>query len=480
MAGRFAMRAGMLALLWTTLCGVPLQAADEFPYTAYVNGDDVYVRSGPGQNYYPTSKMQLGQEVEVYRHDPGGWYAVRPPEGSFCWVAARYLKLGRDNIAVITGDRVVARVGSEFSDIRDVIQVRLDRGEEVEVLETKNLDIAEGGEKWAKVAPVAGEFRWVLGKFLDRMPPEPTLLAQPGRRNRLVDDKTMAQFRASGRSDVGASLEDDQSDRGIEQDEHTSVASNSPFRPVRRVSAEQPVDGEPTGEEVTAERSASYDEPQPEEPAKLERLPLADVTSRPSIEGNTVNEDAFQAELDAIELEVSRMVVEEPTVWSFTELKTRAEITLARAQTALERGRARLVLGKIERFEQIRDRYQTVAVAQADTDRLNGMTANDGAASSAMPRDTSTRFDGSGRLIAVVSPRIGAPQFALTDETGNVRTYVTAAPGVGLRPYLGRQVGISGTRGYIPEYKARHLTAKRVLLLEQPRGMVTPAQSLIR
>ena len=38
----------------------------------------------------------------------------------------RYLKLGRDKIALVTGDRVVARVGSSSSDIRDVIQVRLD------------------------------------------------------------------------------------------------------------------------------------------------------------------------------------------------------------------------------------------------------------------------------------------------------------------------------------------------------------------
>ncbi len=175
---------------WRPICCFLLAAAaaqlaaaeEQFPYTAYVNGDDVYLRSGPGQNYYPTSKLKLGEAVEVYRHDPGGWYAIRPPEGSFSWVATRYLKLGRDKIAVVNGDRVVARVGSSFSDIRDVIQVRLERGEEVEVLETKTLDAAQGGEKWAKVAPVAGEFRWVLGKFLDRTPPEPKLLSEkPGR-----------------------------------------------------------------------------------------------------------------------------------------------------------------------------------------------------------------------------------------------------------------------------------------------------------
>ena len=47
-------------------------AAAIFPYKALVAADDVYVRSGPGENYYPTDKLKGGDPVEVYRHDPGG------------------------------------------------------------------------------------------------------------------------------------------------------------------------------------------------------------------------------------------------------------------------------------------------------------------------------------------------------------------------------------------------------------------------
>src|SRR5688500_15204735 len=189
--GRSSMRARqpIYCFLLAAAAALPVLAEEQFPYTAYINSDDVYVRSGPGQNYYPTSKCKLGEAVEVYRHDPGGWYAIRPPEGSFSWVATRYLRLGRDKIATVNGDRVVARVGSSFSDIRDVIQVRLERGEEVEVLETKTLDAAQGGEKWAKVAPVSGEFRWVLGKFLDRTPPEPKLLSEKPARDVAAEEQ---------------------------------------------------------------------------------------------------------------------------------------------------------------------------------------------------------------------------------------------------------------------------------------------------
>ena len=107
------------------------------PYKAYISADAVYVRSGPGKNYYPSDKLKTGDQVEVYRHDPGGWYAIRPTEGSFTWVSSRYVEVGKDGLGEVTGDRVAARVGSRFSDVRDVIQVRLNRGEAVQVLGQK-------------------------------------------------------------------------------------------------------------------------------------------------------------------------------------------------------------------------------------------------------------------------------------------------------------------------------------------------------
>ena len=161
--------------------------AEGFPYTAYVTSDDVYVRSGPGKNYYPTSKLQRGNAVEIYRHDPGGWYAIRPPESSFSWISGRYLEPAEDGIAVVIGDRVMARVGSTLSDIRDVIQVRLYRDEEVEVLEAKRFGNGPGAQTWYKISPPSGEFRWVFGKFIDRDPPAAPDRSER-RRNLLISD----------------------------------------------------------------------------------------------------------------------------------------------------------------------------------------------------------------------------------------------------------------------------------------------------
>jgi hypothetical protein len=61
-----------------------------------------------------------------------------------------------------------------------------------------------------------------------------------------------------------------------------------------------------------------------------------------------------------------------------------------------------------------------------------------------------------------VSKRPGAPQFALVDDRGQVISFVTPTPDVNLQPYLGHRIGVTGSRGYIPEFQRAHVTAGRV------------------
>ena len=148
-----------------TSCSHPQPVGSKtFPYKTSVAADDVYVRSGPGQNYYPTDKLKRGQEVEVYRHDPGGWCAIRPVDGSFTWVSGRFLKPTEDNLAVVTEDGVSARVGSRFSDIREVVQVRLQKGEVVEILERAAARQPAGAQGVVQDCPALGRVPLGVGQ----------------------------------------------------------------------------------------------------------------------------------------------------------------------------------------------------------------------------------------------------------------------------------------------------------------------------
>ena len=72
--------------------------------------------------------------------------------------------------------------------MRDVIQVRLDRGEKVEILEAKRFNTGPGAQTWYKISPPAGEFRWISGKYVEqrlaaaprRSPARATIYCWPG------------------------------------------------------------------------------------------------------------------------------------------------------------------------------------------------------------------------------------------------------------------------------------------------------------
>jgi SH3-like domain-containing protein len=380
----------------------PASGEQTFPYTSIVATDDVYVRSGPGQNYYPTDKLKRGQEVEVYRHDPGGWCAIRPVDGSFAWVLGRYLKPTDDGLAVVTDDGVSARVGSRFSDIREVVQVRLQKGEMVEILDPPPHGAGWGENAWFKIAPPSGEFRWVSAKYLD------------------------ADYPRDG---------------------------------VRKTSSA----GRETAKDSESAATAGSDSTETAGESLLSR----------STGPRSLTAEEYRAELERIELELSVMVIEEPAAWSFDALHQRTNVLLDESQTAVERGRARLLANKIARFEDIKQRQEAVLAMRQETDRGSRLWAGlrpkdaDGERPVAKPQGDG-RFDGVGQLTQVVSPKLGAPRYALTDESGGVQCYVTPAPGLNLHNFVGRQVGVTGARGYMPEQRASHIMARHVTPLEGP------------
>jgi hypothetical protein len=335
--------------------------------------------------------LARGDAVEVWRHDAGGWCAIRPPEGSFSWISADYVRAIDDRRGVVVGDQVNVRIGSNYSEIRDAIQVQAAEGEELFLIEAR-APAGGNGAWWYKILPPAGEFRWIHESRLVRHPDQ-------------IPTETAAPPAAAGEARLV----------GFEALASTPAAAAAPAGP---------------------------------------------------------------DDLDALDADLSRIVAGEPTTWHFTELERRLETLLARAETPVDRSRARMFAGKMARFDDIRRRYaqfaetrtQTAVVDRQIVEQVERIapTVKDEplreVVNRAGPADIA-RYDGVGRLTPVANADSKGTGFALADENGEIVAVVVPAPGVNLRQYAGLEVGINGIKGYLPEKRMAQLTAKRIDVL---------------
>ena len=192
-------------------------------------------------------------------------------------------------------------------------------------------------------------------------------------------------------------------------------------------------------------------------------------------------------QIDQLDVELSLMVAEDASTWSTSELRTRGEQLLNQAETTLERGRARVLLNRIEEFHSLEKRYQAIALSAAPGDLKSpaegkepGRLAVDDDVES-MRRElrdrlnqpsapnASPNFDGTGYLMPVHARRSDVPPFALVDKTGRIVQYVSPAPGLNLHRYRKLQVGVFGQRGFIPTLETPHVTAQRVIVIDPKR-----------
>jgi len=212
--------------------------------------------------------------------------------------------------------------------------------------------------------------------------------------------------------------------------------------------------------------------------------------------------------VEELEVRLSQAVVQPPKQWELGPLEAAANDLLAETKSPPVRAQLREVLERIARFQEVQQRYNNLAsptlsssVARdpiaadpfASTDAnnsnsstLTGLSSNiraralqdlegqairGGSGSRASARDAIASvnkplYAATGLLKPVISKRAEAPQYALVDERGKVVSFVTPTPDLNLNPYVGRRIGVHGTRGFMPEYRRAHVTAGRVTLIE--------------
>jgi uncharacterized protein YgiM (DUF1202 family) len=145
------------------------------PYMAEITGDDLYVRSGPGTNFYYCSKLNKGDKVKVVGKQ-FSWARIVPPEGSFSWISMQYVNIDPANptIGTVTGDRVRVYAGSDNVEPlhSTTLQGKLDRGDQVKLL-------GEQMDDYYKIVPPSFAYLWISINFTKALPAEPVTAAAP-------------------------------------------------------------------------------------------------------------------------------------------------------------------------------------------------------------------------------------------------------------------------------------------------------------
>src|SRR5438067_5123467 len=88
---------------------------------AEINSDNVYVRSGGSDNYYPTMKLNKNAQVTVVgaKFD---WLKIVPPQGSFSYIAKAFVDKQPDGTGTVNRDDVNVRAGSELNALKTTVQ----------------------------------------------------------------------------------------------------------------------------------------------------------------------------------------------------------------------------------------------------------------------------------------------------------------------------------------------------------------------
>lgn len=480
-----------------------------FPYVAYISAPQTYSRSGPGQQYYPTQQLAQGHAVEVYRHESDGWCAVRPPEGSFCWIPSHEIHRISNTTAEVSVQTTVARVGSTVSPARSAVQVMLRRGEKVQLLPpTPNDD-----PRWARITPPAGEFRWIAANSLLRTPP-----IEGATGVQLANGWTRQRFHNEVRPTSGESTEESAdsfahllqsvpSPQPTYPNPTTATATVVPTPTGTDPDAVQLVAGSPAAIEMANSTSLAppalmnnstplpgSSNPAAQLPAPMPRnstTPRVRFNSSPTVIG------PGSARVQELQLRLSEIVVKPKEEWQFGPLQTEAAAMLEKSDSVSERDHLRNLLDRIAQFQQVQVGQpsemlakiksanasgeftgQTARVLDMVRNDLGGQAADkksdpfDGQTNDNANTDSDTdnpdgpRYDAVGRLKPVVSQQDDAPRYALVDDRGGVISFVTPTPDLNLQPYVGMRIGVNGSRGFMPEYRKAHVTAGRVTPIE--------------
>jgi hypothetical protein len=487
-----------------------------FPYQAIVLKDDAQVRSGPGIVHYATGKLAQNSTVEVHRHDPGGWCAIRPTEGCFSLIPESAIEIIEEGIGEVTEDGTQAWVGTELGPVdKPLWQIKLKKGEMVDVIGQASWPNPEGhSTTWYQVSPPAGEFRWIHISDL-QLPPSLEQLVAPTQS--IIQSQPGVVALASNTSIAGARSVGGQVRQATYQSEisvkppafpRTLNDVNRGWRQASREERKNRFSGDKTTGALDANYNlgnaspvSHFSQPQVDNSYPYgnlasssmqgyapERLASANVNSRFDLEqlnqrpysGNagfgipglpgaatgTASSLPLSVRLSELEFKLSNEMIKEPNQWRLIDLQTVADSIYQSTSDPRERLQAQQLLKKLENCRKIRSGY--LEAYQRGGAAVNGLVGS-GVATEALI-SLSTTYDAMGWLNELV--RDGGTSkstYVLQDDNGKITHHLAPGPGLNLHGYLKSKIGVIGQRGYHNTLDLNHVTVERVVELEKKK-----------
>lgn len=435
------MRVSALLLAVAPLLATSAGAANgSFPYTAEISVDSAAVRCGPGRRFYATMRLPKGATVEVYRHDAEEWLAIRPPEGSFSWIPARQVeRTATPQVGRVLLEGTVAWVGSSVTKVQQhKWQVRLERSERLRILGEESISMGPGfaTETHYKVAPPAGEFRWIAAEQTTESGSRP------------------ATSRTSNQSGQVAATRTDRRNNLRTRSRHSAEPNQS--------QAAQPADSSPS-------------------------------------QLSSQERNQLRKQIDQLKLDLSIVVSDQIDQWNLAPLKRRADTLMDAAQATPLSRQLRLIAHRIREFERVKEGHEQVRRSDAlETEKERRIKRHGVRAAPRRRRERVTQtswqeeieasletnqiigtgvkrskptpvpsFDAQGWLMPVHGTRRPAPPYAVLDERGRVICYAQPSPGLNLRRYAKKHVGLFGDTRPMPRIDASLLTVTRVVKRER-------------
>ncbi len=456
----------------------------QFPYQAFVVQDKATVHSGPGAVHYATDELTVDSVVEVYRHDPGGWCAIRPPKGSFSLIPASAINLIGDRVGEIEIDGIQAWVGTRLGAVENPLwQVKLNENERVQILGELSWPNPEGhSTSWFQVSPPAGEFRWI--RKADIKPPVlqnqlPDAIAAKPIRSAESDIPTDIQ--TDGRFNNRVAQASYQDDPAFEESldppstQNTTVnqgwkQATTPIRIADRRVASIPtepfkipaIDSPSKVEPITG---GGYKRPAATEPAKP--TTAAVQNSSPILEEKLAPlSGPVSQRLLVLDASLTTEMLKSPDEWDLETILNQATSVSTASSDIRERQQAVRLIKKIRKCIAIQSNFENVYTDNRLDDTLIGVVGT-GVDSQVQ---LGTRYDAHGWLNQLVRGKGNLePTYVLENDKGEIIFHVGPAPGLNLNRYLKSKVGVIGKRGYHRELKMNHVTADRVVVLDSTR-----------